>query len=308
MSVRPRFVAILSSRRVVSMRRLVSKRRWPLIAVTLGLALAIGISALPAQGTHRSAAVSAPASATTNRFGPSPSVTQPQVPVPTPAPTPMPTKASPTLAPTGSDVFAPIGSVLLSVPTQSQLPDLPNGCEVTSLSMLLTAWGSPVDKDVLAREQPTDPTSPVFSGPPGDFYSISRWGDPNTAFVGNVEGYGYGIYHAPLARLLNSKTQGHALDLTGRPFSEILARLRLGRPVVVWTTSTFAPTTRWVTWTTSTGPFRATPFEHAVLLVGYTRDKIIVNNPLTGRQEQVSPAPFIAAWQQMGRQALTLTR
>jgi uncharacterized protein YvpB len=173
--------------------------------------------------------------------------------------------------------------------------------------MLLTAGGTPVDKELLAREQPTDTTPPVFSGPPGDFYSISRWGNPNKGFVGNVEGYGYGIYHAPLARLLNSKTQGHALDLTGRPFSEILARLRLGTPIVVWTTSTFAPPTRWVTWKTPQGPVRATQLEHAVLLVGYTPEKLIVNNPLTGRREQASPAPFIAAWQQMGRQALTLT-
>lgn len=302
MSVRPRIVAMLSSRRVMYMRRLVYIRRWPLVAVTIGLALTIGISALPAQGTHRSAAVST--SPPTKRIAPSPSVTQPQIPVPTP----MPTKANATLAPAASDDFAPIGSVLLSVPAQSQLPDLPNGCEVTSLSMLLTAGGTPVDKDVLAREQATDPTPPVFSGPPGDFYSISRWGNPNTAFVGNVEGYGYGIYHAPLAKLLNSKTHGHGLDLTGRPFSEVLARLRLGTPIVLWTTSTFQPPTRWVTWTTPEGPVRATPLEHAVLLVGYTRDKLVVNNPLTGRQEQASPAPFIAAWQQMGRQALTLTR
>src|SRR5665811_2281455 len=269
---------MLRPRRLAYMRRLLYRLRWPLIAVTVGLALTIGISAVPAAGIHPSVAQSS--SPTISRIGPSPSVAQPG----TPVPTPIPTKAIAIPSPAASDDFVPIGSVLLSVPTQSQLPTLPNGCEVTSLSMLLTAWGRQVDKDVLAREQPTDPTSPVFSGPPGDFYSISRWGDPNTAFVGDVEGYGYGIYHAPLARLLNSKTQGHALDLTGRPFSEILARLRLGRPVVVWTTSTFAPTTLWVTWTTSTGPFRATPFEHAVLLVGYTRDKIIVNNPLTGRQ------------------------
>jgi len=174
--------------------------------------------------------------------------------------------------------------------------------------MLLTAAGTPVDKDVLAHEQPTSITPPVFSGPPGDFYSISRWGNPNRAFVGDVDGYGYGIYHAPLAKLLNKESRGHALDLTGRPFSEILARLRLGTPIVLWTTSTFSPPTRWVTWMTPEGPVRATQVEHAVLLVGYTRDKLVVNNPLTGRREQVSPVPFIAAWQQMGRQALTLTR
>jgi uncharacterized protein YvpB len=288
--------------RLVHVRRLLYLRRWPLIAVTVGLALIIGISAVPARGTHPSLARSA--SPTFSGIRPSPSVAQPD----SPAPTLRPTKATANRSPAASDVFAPIGSVLLSVPTQSQLPDLPNGCEVTSLSMLLTAGGIPVDKDVLAREQATDPTPPVFSGPPGDFYSISRWGNPNRAFVGNVEGYGYGIYHAPLARLLNSKTNGHALDLTGRPFSEILARLRLGTPIVVGTTSTFAPPTRWVTWTTPEGPVRATQLEHAVLLVGYTRERLVVNNPLTGRREQVSPAPFIAAWQQMGRQALTLTR
>ncbi len=293
---------MLRPHRLAYMRRLLYRLRWPLIAVTVGLALTIGISAVPAAGIHPSVAQSS--SPTISRIGPSPSVAQPG----TPVPTPIPTKAIASPSPAASDDFAPIGSMLLSVPAQSQLPDLPNGCEVTSLSMLLTAGGTPVDKDVLAREQPTDATPPVFSGPPGDFYSISRWGNPNTAFVGNVEGYGYGIYHAPLARLLNSKTNGHALDLTGRPFSEILARLRLGTPIVLWTTSTFAPPTRWVTWKTPQGPVRATQLEHAVLLVGYTRDKLVVNNPLTGRREQVSPAPFIAAWQQMGRQALTLTR
>jgi hypothetical protein len=39
-----------------------------------------------------------------------------------------------------------------------------------------------------------------------------------------------------------------------------------------------------------------TRLEHAILLAGYTGDKFVVNKPLTGRQEQVSPAPFIAAY------------
>jgi uncharacterized protein YvpB len=196
--------------------------------------------------------------------------------------------------------------MLLNVPLQAQLPELPNGCEVTSLSMLLTARGTPVSKLVLADEQPTNHAQPAFAGTVGDFYAISRWANPNTAFVGNVRGkYGYGIYHAPLAKLLNDKAQGAALDLSGRRFSQILAQLRTGTPIVLWTTTTFRPPTRWVTWSTPEGPFRATKLEHAVLLVGYTRTKLIINNPLTGRQQQVAAAPFIAAWQQMGRQALT---
>jgi Peptidase_C39 like family len=128
---------MLRPHRLAYMRRLLYRLRWPLIAVTVGLALTIGISAVPAAGIHPSVAQSS--SPTISRIGPSPSVAQPG----TPVPTPIPTKAIARPSPAASDDFAPIGSMLISVPTQSQLPDLPNGCEVTSLSMLLTAWGTP---------------------------------------------------------------------------------------------------------------------------------------------------------------------
>jgi len=60
--------------------------------------------------------------------------------------------------------------------------------------MLLTFAGRPADKLVLSRAQDTDLGQPVFSGRLGDFYGISRWGNPNDSFVGRVQGYGYGIY------------------------------------------------------------------------------------------------------------------
>src|SRR5450756_2063540 len=102
---------MLRSRRLAYMRRVLYIRRWPLIAVALGLALTIGISSVPAQGTYPSVAKSA--SPTTSGIGPSPSVAQPD----TPAPTPIPTKATASPSPAASDDFAPIGSVLLRVPT-----------------------------------------------------------------------------------------------------------------------------------------------------------------------------------------------
>lgn len=208
-----------------------------------------------------------------------------------------------------SDDVPRSGTALIDVPTQSQLPALPNGCEVTSLSMLLAFAQRPVDKLVLARTQDTDRGQPVFAGAQGDFYGISRWGNPNDSFVGRVDGrYGYGIYHGPLAKLLDRQVPGRSVDLTGRPFSDVLARLRQGTPVVLWTTTTFRPPSRWVTWATPDGPFRGTQVEHAVLLVGYAPGRLVINNPLSGRRESIQSAPFVASWQQMGRQALTVSR
>ncbi|MCW2723457.1 MAG: hypothetical protein JWN35_378 [Frankiales bacterium] len=214
----------------------------------------------------------------------------------------------PPVRPSAGDAFAPAAPVLLKVPVQGQLPELRNGCEVTSLSMLLSFVGEGVGKMQLAREQETDPAQPVFApGRRGDLSRILAWGDPAAGFVGNVYGpYGYGIHHAPLARLLARKVPGRAVDLTGRGFADVLARVRSGMPVLVWTTTTMRPTSRWVTWRGPRGPVRATFSEHAVLLVGYTRTALVVNDPLTGRQESVAPAPFVAAWRQLGRQALTV--
>ncbi len=264
------------------------------------------------------AASSAPSPVASGGSSPAPSAAaspQPTKAAASPAPPPV-RPASPTTGPVGpnpppagrGDVFSATSRVLIPVPVQSQLPGLPNGCEVTSLSMLLTAAGAPVDRAVLAREQPTDAAQPAFSGARGNLTGIATWGDPEDSFVGNVAGgYGYAIYHRPLARLLDSKLPGRAQDLTGSSFQDLVRQVDSGTPVLLWGTTTSSPTDQWVTWTGPHGPVRATFQEHAVLLVGHTATKLIINNPLSGAQETVDPEPFIAAWRQLGRQALTVT-
>lgn len=192
---------------------------------------------------------------------------------------------------------------LIEVPPQSQFPELRNGCEVTSLSMLMTAVGHPVDKMTLAKEQPKDTTKLVMDSDG----QIKYWGNPNVGFVGSVYDYGYGIYHGPMVKFINELLPGSAKDLTGRPFSDILAEVAKGHPVLVWTTATFYPTTLWQTWGGPAGIVRATMEEHTVLLVGFDQNQFFVNDPLTGkRAEPVDPKPFLAAWKQLGEQAVTL--
>lgn len=196
-------------------------------------------------------------------------------------------------------------SVVIDVPVQSQFPQLKNGCEVTSLSMLLTAVGHPIDKITLAKDQPKDPTKLVL----GSDGVVKYWGNPNVGFVGSVYDYGYGIYHGPMTKFINQLMPGTAVDLTGRPFSDLLAEVAKGHPVIVWTTATFRPTDMWQTWKSPEGTVRATMEEHTVLLVGYNRNELFVNNSLNGQRAQpVNKSEFIKAWRQLGEQAVTILR
>lgn len=197
-------------------------------------------------------------------------------------------------------------AVNLKVPAQDQGPQLENGCEVTSLSMLLAAVGHPVSKMTLASMVAKDPT-PLVRGPGGEIIS---WGNPNVGFVGSVAVYadGFGVYHHPLYELLKKILPGRAVDLTGAPISVIERQLDRGVPVVMWVNSTLAPTNRfWVTWQTPEGPFTTTLDEHAVLLVGYNSEDFFINNPLTGKADVPVPkANLIGAWRQLGDQAISV--
>ena len=202
---------------------------------------------------------------------------------------------------------------LIRVPALDQYPQLPNGCEVTSLAMLMAAVGHPMSKMTLAAEMPKDPTplrlSTTTNADGQTVHHVAFWGNPNVGFVGSVyrAGYGYGIYHGPMVRFLNRLLPGRAEDLTGSAFSVVLRHVATGIPVEVWTTTTFHPTTDWVTWQSPEGPVRATPLEHAVLIVGYAPGVLYINNPLNGQAaEPVAEAPFLQSWRQLGKQAITV--
>ncbi len=195
--------------------------------------------------------------------------------------------------------------MFVHVPAVSQMPALHNGCEVTSLAMLLDHYHFDVTNTQLAKEIVKDPT-PLTLGQNGQIIS---WGNPEYGFVGSISGTapGYGVYHRPLAALLDKIDPGQALDLTGSSFARVLSVVATGRPVIVWTTLTFAPVSDWMTWQSPEGPVRATLFEHTVLLVGFGKNHVYINNPLTGTAAEAAPIQlFQESWVQMGRQAVTV--
>ncbi|HJV45717.1 MAG TPA: C39 family peptidase [Bacillota bacterium] len=192
----------------------------------------------------------------------------------------------------------------LDIPVIRQLPELYNGCEVTSLSMLLTAAGTPKDKVQLAYQLPKDSTE--FKG--NSMTDITEWGDPNSGFVGDITGdaRGYGVNSGPIYQLLGKYLPDRAMNLTGKDFSAVEWMIDQGSPVIAWTTTNFQPTDDWVTWKKGNQTIKVTFKEHVVLIVGYDTKYVYLNDPLTGnKNEKALKSMFISSWNQLGNQAIT---
>lgn len=195
--------------------------------------------------------------------------------------------------------------VLLDAPLIWQMPELPRGCEVTSLAMLLQYKSIQVDKLTLAREVKKNPAEYQLQN--GKIY----FGDPNEGFVGNMYTYtqpGLGVYHKPIAELAEKYLPGKIADLSGADFEELKIHLSDDRPVWVITNTEYKKLedSFFQTWYTPNGPVKITTKEHSVLITGYDKNSIYFNDPLTGEKNKKAPIKdFVEAWVQMGRQAIT---
>lgn len=197
----------------------------------------------------------------------------------------------------------PPKSVLLDVPVVSQLPELKNGCEITSLTMMLNYNGISVDKMTLADKVKKDTTPITYNGS-----SIGSWGNPNVGFVGDITGKspGYSIYPEPLKPLVEEYMPGKSLILNGVDYSDIEKVLADKRPVVVWVTVDFKPPTRQAQWVSNGVNITVNLSQHAVLLTGYDENNVYYNDPLdNGKNKSVSKENFKGIWQTMGKHALS---
>jgi uncharacterized protein YvpB len=196
-------------------------------------------------------------------------------------------------------------SVLLDIPVILQLPELPRGCEVTSLAMLLQHAGVNVGKMELAEGIERDST--LFQMKGGQVF----FGHPNVGFVGdmyNIDNPGYGVYHKPVKELADRYLPNRVVDLTGSEFNKVEESLSNGFPVWIIINSwyTEVPPEQFRTWNTPAGEVQITYREHSVLITGYDEEYVYVNDPLTGEKDKKVPKrDFVKAWVQMGSQAIT---
>lgn len=173
-------------------------------------------------------------------------------------------------------------------------------CEAAALRMALAFRGVLESEDNLLSHIGFDPTPK----------SGNIWGDPHSAFVGDVKGKqminGYGVYWEPIERV--AKIYRNAKAFTNGSIESITAELNKGHPVQVWT---YSKGGRPTTWQTSNGKqIRAVSGEHSIVVKGYVGPaqnpkQIIVNDPLIG-EIHLSRQEFLNRWNSLGRSGVVI--
>lgn len=205
-----------------------------------------------------------------------------------------------------ASVEANVTEKILDAPLINQMPELPRGCEVTSLAMLLQDAGVNADKMTLAKEIKRDPT------PMKNQNGKTYFGNPHTGFVGDMYSFetpGYGVYNEPIFELAERYLPGKVENITGESFDSVINKIKDDKTVWIITNSTFdvLGEEEFRTWETPDGPLEITYREHSVLVTGFDENYIYFNDPLTGiKNNKSNKAAFIAAWEQMGKQAISL--
>lgn len=164
-----------------------------------------------------------------------------------------------------------------------QNPELPTGCEATSLTMLLNHLGYKVTKTVIADRYL----------PKGEY----RASDFNKVFVGDPrEENAYGCFAGVIAETAekylekyDKKGKWTVRNITGCTPEALYRAVDGGNPAVVWVSANMGEVKEnAVTWTDAeTGrEISWTAGEHCVLLTGYNMEKktVYVNDPLIGRK------------------------
>jgi len=194
----------------------------------------------------------------------------------------------------------PREKTIIDVPLIAQLPELPRGCEVTSLGMMLTHAGFQVDKMDLAERIRKVP-----------FENDGLRGNLYDGFVGDMYSFetdGLGAYDEPIAELAREFLGDRVIVLTGSDWDAVENQISRGYPVWVVVNDTFRklPDHHWQTWQTARGELKVTYNEHAVLVTGYDDQYVYFNDPLAPKKNRQEPKlDFIEAWKQFGNQAVS---
>lgn len=168
---------------------------------------------------------------------------------------------------------------IMRIPVTYQLPELPTGCEVTSLSMAINYYGIKANKLALA-----------------DCFlekAEYRTADYRKKFVGDPrKKQSYGCYAGVIVRCAEkfldsvSDREFEVVDLTGCSINRLFGYIDMGYPVIVWGTMDMIEPVKGASWIDrETGKFVTwVGNEHCMLLTGYdlARKCVFINDPLYG--------------------------
>lgn len=181
----------------------------------------------------------------------------------------------------------------------NQNPELPTGCEVTSLTMVLNHLGVNADKLDIADNY-------IDKGPVGST-------DFNKKFVGDPrDSSSYGCY-APVIKNAANKylsAKGSSLkasDVTGKNLEELFTSyIDKNIPVIVWGTVDNREGQYTTTWKVDGKELKWYSPEHCMVLVGYDNDKVWVADPMHGDVRSYKKSTFKDRYNSLKKQAVVI--
>ena len=185
----------------------------------------------------------------------------------------------------------------LDVKCVLQNPELPTGCEITALTIVLNYLGYDVDKLTLAD----------------NFLDKGRVGEtsPYKAFVGNPRdedacgAFAPVIVNSAKRYLYSENSDMNVYNVTGADYSELVDYVDNGHPVLVWETMWMAKPHIAAEWNVDGETIVWKSHEHAMVLIGYTADTYIMADPLRGIYEYDKEV-VEERYKDMGRQAIVI--
>ncbi len=171
--------------------------------------------------------------------------------------------------------------VKLGVDYISQYPELPTGCEITSLTTVLNYYGYDVSKTTMSDDYLEKSIDQV-----ADFWKV---------FLGNPRSNGFGCYAEPIVNAANKYLQEQdnnhkAVNLSGIKFEKLLKEVENGNPVIIWSTmygekenDLREPYTTYK-WEIDGKTIQWIAPEHCMVLIGYDIDRniAIMSDPQRG--------------------------
>lgn len=171
-------------------------------------------------------------------------------------------------------------------PILYQMPELPTGCEITAMTMVLNYYGLLAEKVEMATEYlPTLLSAETYVGEGGRMYGddLNQYfiGDPTTQ-NGVICGTG-AIITAANNFLLDHGSTLRATDQTGTVVEELHHMVSRDIPVMVWCTIGMEDRSPAQGWYTETGTYVDwSRNDHGAVLIGYSPDTVIIADPISG--------------------------
>lgn len=199
-----------------------------------------------------------------------------------------------------------ISKVHIPVDVLLQIPEVPNGCEITSVTALMNYYGFSVSKVEMADKYL--PKLPFYRED-NKLYGA----DPYKAFAGDPrKDSGFFVYAPPVVEAANKYftekgSSKKAVNISGSTKEEILAYLNQGIPVAVWVTVDLKSPNMGFTWyLDGTDEAFVAPLNlHTVVLNGYDDSSVYVMNPLRGHLTHDIDT-FFRSYVELGEQALVV--